>query len=159
MWFNVINSTRQLQCENVFMRTGKVTLQCLFVLLYFGGFFRRQQRLEASSNLGKFFVPSCFRFPVATTRKERCWEGAVTDVFSALKYKGWQSELLRGARDPFNSIEFCAVRAVSLLSPKQRHYHQPALKKKTVPHIAHFASQLLGWPLEDHLHILQAPLQ
>lgn len=43
MWFNVMNSTRQLQCENVLMRMGKVTLLCLFVLFYFGGFFRRQQ--------------------------------------------------------------------------------------------------------------------
>lgn len=159
MWFNVMNSARQLRCENVFMRIGKVTPLCLFGLLYFGGFFRRQQWLEAFSSLGEFFVPSCFRSPVATSRKEGCWEAALSDVFSAFKYKGAQSELLRGARNTFNSIESCAVRAVTLLSPKQRHYRQPALNKKTLPHIAHLASQLLGWPLEDLLHILQAPLQ
>lgn len=144
MWFNVVNSTRQRQRENVLMRKGKVTLLCLFVLLCFGGFFRRQQWLEAFSGLGKFFVPSCFRFPVATTRKEGCWEAAVSDVFSALKYKECQSELLRGARDTSNSIESCAVRAASLLPSKQRHYQQPALNRKTPPHIAHFASQLLA---------------
>lgn len=159
MWFNVVNPTRQQQCENVLMRRGKVTLLCLFVLLCFGRFFWGQQWLEAFSGLGKFFVPSCFRFPVATSRKEGCWEAAVSDVFSALKYKGSQAELLRGARDTSNSIEPCAVRAASLLSPKQRHYQQPAPNRKTPPHTAHFASQLLVWPLEDHLHILQAPLQ
>lgn len=159
MWFNVMNSARQLRCENVLMRIGKVTPLCLFGLLYFGGFFRRQQWLEAFSSLGEFFVPSCFRSPVATSRKEGCWEAVLSDVFSAFKYKGAQSELLRGARNTFNSIESCAVRAVTLLSPKRRHYRQPALNKKTLPHIAHLASQLLGWPLEDLLHILQAPLQ
>lgn len=96
---------------------------------------------------------------MATARKEGCWEAAVSDVFTDLKYKGCQSVLLRGARDTFNSIESCAVRAASLLPPKQRHYQQPALNRMTPPHIAHFASQLLAWPLEDHLHILQAPLQ
>lgn len=137
MWFNVMSSARQLPCENVLMRTGKVTLLCLFVLFSFGVFFRRQQWLEAFSSPGKSFVPSCFRFPVATTRKEGYWEAAVSDVFSALKYKGTQSELLRGARDTFSSIESCAVRAATLLSPKQRHCRQPALNKKTLPHIAH----------------------
>lgn len=113
---------------------GRSPPLCLFGLLYFGGFFRRQQWLEAFSSLGEFFVPSCFRSPVATTRKEGCWEAAVSDVFSAFKYKGAQSELLRGARNTFNSIESCAVRAVTLLSPKQRHCRQPALNKKTTSH-------------------------
>lgn len=79
---------------------------------------------------------------MAAARKEGYWEAAVSDVISALKYKVSQSELLRGAGDTFNSIEPCAVWAAGQLSPKQRLCGQPALNKKTLPRIAHFAPQL-----------------
>lgn len=114
-------------------------------------FFRRQQWLETFSSLGKFFVLSCFGFPVARARKEGYWNTAMSDVFSALKYKVSQSELLRGAGDTFNSIESCAVR---VCSPQNKGtMASPEQKDST------FAAQLLAWPLEDHLHIPQAPFQ